>query len=99
LFYVLDLGIIVPLAVIAAVWLYQERPWGFVLAGYILIKATTMGLALVSMTWFMGRAGFSVDTKLSGFWIILTLGSAGMSTWFLHHCRSADTGRGIHGGL
>jgi hypothetical protein len=31
--YVLDLGLIVPLALIAASWLWRRSPWGYVLAG------------------------------------------------------------------
>ena len=85
--YVLDLGIIVPVAVLAAVWLRRGLPWGSVLAGFILIKAATMGLSLVSMTWFAVRAGQSVDTGLAVLWIAIAASGLGLSVWFLRHCR------------
>jgi hypothetical protein len=85
--YVLDLGIVVPLALLASVWLYQERPWGFVLAGFILVKATTMGLALLSMTWFMRRAGLPIEEGLVVFWAVLTLVGLGLSVGFFRYCR------------
>jgi hypothetical protein len=36
--YVLDLGVVVPLALLAAFWLARGRPWGSVLAGFVLIN-------------------------------------------------------------
>lgn len=48
--YVLDLGLVVPLALLAAIWLWRCLPWGDVLAGCILVKAITMGIGLISAT-------------------------------------------------
>jgi hypothetical protein len=45
----LDLGIIVPVSFLTAVWLWKEKPWGYALSAVVLIKGLTMGAALVAM--------------------------------------------------
>ncbi len=84
--YVLDLGMVVPLSLLSAVWLWRRVAWGYVLAGCILIKGTTMGLALLSMNWFSVLAGQPTD-GLEIMWAIIAFGCLGMSVWFFRHCR------------
>jgi hypothetical protein len=84
--YVLDLGVVVPLSLLSAWWLWCDRPWGYVLAGFILVKGATMGLALLSMTAFAVRAGLPVEAMLSVAWIALATSGLAMSYWFFHHC-------------
>jgi hypothetical protein len=84
--YVLDLGIIVPLAVLSAVWLWRRTAWGYILAGCILIKAATMGFALLSMNGFAVRAGQPGD-GLTVVWVMIAGGGLGLSVWFLRHCK------------
>lgn len=88
--FALDLGLIVPLAVLAAAWLWRQRPWGFVLAGLVLIKASTMGLALLAMTVFSVLDGQQVSAGTVVPWVLLAVGSLSMSTWFLSHCRTGN---------
>lgn len=86
--YAFDLGLILPLTVLGAVWLWQRRPWGYVLASYVLAKATTMGLALLAMNGFNLLAGVPTDpVELLGFYTFLAAGGLAMSLWFFHHCR------------
>lgn len=85
--FALDLGVIVPLAVLAATWLWRGRPWGYVLAGVVLAKASTMGLALLSMTAFSVAAGEPSPPELTFTWITLAGGSLAMTAWFLAHAR------------
>ena len=84
--YVLDLGVVVPLALLGAVWLWKRRAWGAVIAGFILVKIAAMGLALLSMTWFLARSGQPVEMALSVVWIFLAASGASMAVWFLRHC-------------
>lgn len=85
--YALDLGVVVPLCLLAAWWLWQCRPRGEVLAGYLLIKATTMGLALLAMNGFSYRAGHAVDPpELLAFYALLAAGGLVMSCSFLRRC-------------
>ena len=91
--YVLDLGIVVPLSLLAAWWLMRGQAWGHVLAGFVLVKAATMGLALLAMTLFAWRAGLAVDIGLSTAWIALAVSGLAMSWRFFRHCRGLAAAR------
>jgi hypothetical protein len=83
--YTLDLGLIVPLSVLSAWWLWQRKAWGFVGAGVMLIKASAMGLALLAMNLFSLDAGQKSD-GLVGLWAFIALGGYGLSLWLFRHC-------------
>jgi hypothetical protein len=87
--YVLDLGVVVPLALLAAWWLSQLQAWGHVLAGFVLVKAATMGLALLAMTAFSLHAGLQIEMVLPAVWATLATVGLAMSWWFFAHCRGA----------
>jgi len=53
----LDLGIIVPAAMVIAIMVFRHNPGGVVWLSVFLVKGITMALAIVSMTFFMARAG------------------------------------------
>ena len=57
----LDLAIIVPAALLTAVLLWKEYPWGYALSAVVLIKGLTMGAALVAMIIGQIRAGIQVS--------------------------------------
>jgi hypothetical protein len=80
--HVFDLAVVMPAFAITAVLLWRDRPWGFALAGLLLVKAATIGLAVLAMTWFMGRAGFAVSVPMAVFFAALTA-SAVAYTWRL----------------
>ena len=84
--YVLDLGVVVPLALLGAAWLLQRKPWGSIVAGFILVKVATMGMALLAMTWFLARSGQPVEMALSVIWVFLAVSGVAMAVWFLRHC-------------
>ena len=86
--YTQDLGLVLPLMVLAAVWLWQDRAWGFVLAGALLVKAVTMGLALLSMTAFSVQAGQPLEVGFTVIYAVITLGSLGFGAWFARHART-----------
>lgn len=48
--HVLDLAIVVPSLLIAAVWLWQRRPWGYVAAGVLLVMAAILAPGLTAIT-------------------------------------------------
>lgn len=75
--HVFDLGVVMPAFVIAAVLLLRDRSWGYVLAGLLLVKAATIGLAVLAMMWFMARAGFTVSVPYALFFIALTASAVG----------------------
>ena len=84
--FALDLGIVVPLAALAAVWLWRRRSVGYVLSAAMLILAATMGLALLAMTWSGVVAGLPLDVGLTVLWVLIAGGGIGLSVWFLRHC-------------
>ena len=57
----MDLGFIVPLAILAGVLLIKNRSLGYLLASVIIVKGTTMLLALVMMIVFMISSGVTVN--------------------------------------
>jgi hypothetical protein len=46
-----------------------------VLAGVLLVKAGTIGLAVLGMMWFMARAGFAVSVPMAVFFAAITVSS------------------------
>ncbi|MFC7225925.1 hypothetical protein N0B31_00805 [Salinirubellus salinus] len=48
--HVVDLGVVVPSILLAAVWLYRRRTWGYVLAGVVLILGATLAAPIGLMT-------------------------------------------------
>jgi hypothetical protein len=81
--HVLDLGLVLPAAVLTGVLLARRRPWGFVLAAYFLVKFTTLGLAIMSMGAFMVADGQPLSVPLVVVFAIWTVASAVLAWWFL----------------
>ena len=81
--HVFDLGIVLPAFMIAAVMLLRGRPWGYVLAGMLLVKASTVGLWVAVMIWFSARQGFGSPPAYTAFFVALTLAGAALSWVFL----------------
>lgn len=48
--YVLDLGILVPCLAISAAWMLQKRPWGYVVAGVMLVFTALVAPTLTAIT-------------------------------------------------
>ena len=80
--HVFDLGVVMPAFVITAVLLWRDRPWGYVLAGLLLVKAATIGLAVLAMMWFMGRAGYAVAAPIGVLFAAITASGVAF-TWRL----------------
>jgi hypothetical protein len=87
--FALDLGLVMPLAFVAAFLLLRGTGWGFVLAGALLIKALTMGLALLCATWFAVRAGMAFERGLTVAYGVIALGALIMALVFFRHCRGS----------
>jgi hypothetical protein len=80
----------VPLALLSAWCLARGRPWGAALAGFVRVRAATMGLALLAMTAFAQRAGLQVEVALSPAWVALAVAGLAMSWWLFRHCRGCS---------
>ena len=74
--FILDLGLVVPLFWIGGRMLRRGEPWGFVLAGILLMKGITEGLALLGMSLFMYLADHpDFDVTLAPLWALVTVAS------------------------
>jgi hypothetical protein len=85
--HVLDLALVLPAAVLTGVLLARRRPWGFVLGAYFLVKFTTMGLAIMSMSVFMVADRQPLSVPLVVIFAVWTAVSALLAWWFLSSVR------------
>jgi hypothetical protein len=86
--HVLDLGLVLPAAVLAGVLLARRQPWGFVLGAYFLVKFTTLGLAIMSMSVFMLADGQPPSVPLVVLFALWTVVSAVLAWRFLSNVRA-----------
>jgi hypothetical protein len=92
--HVFDLGVVLPALCVAAVLLLRDRPWGYVLSGMLLVKATAIGFWILAMAWFMARAGFGMSAAYVAFFTALTVLGIVLSWLFLS--RLSGKARGSH---
>jgi hypothetical protein len=74
--HILDLGLVVPLMLLACRWLGRRRPWGLVAASVLLVKGVTVGLGLLAANGFAVLAGTNTDGPLNAVWVVIAAGSA-----------------------
>lgn len=70
--YALDLSLVVPVMILAAVLLWQNKTWGFILASLMLIKGFTYGLVLTVGTILLAMK--DIKDPLLPAWILITTG-------------------------
>jgi hypothetical protein len=78
--HVFDLGLVLPAMTLAALMLLRDQAWGYVLAGMMLVKATSIGLWVVAMIWFSAQRGFAAPAPYTWFFVLLTV-AGGMLSW------------------
>lgn len=69
----LDLGIVVPAAVISGILLFKGKKWGYMLASIFLIKASLLGTAILSMIYFMAQNGVNIELGQALFFVFVTV--------------------------
>jgi hypothetical protein len=69
----LDLGVIVPTSLIAAILLLQKSAWGYALSTVMLLKILTMGAALIAMIIGQILSGIAVDPVTSVIFVLISL--------------------------
>ncbi len=90
--HVFDLGVVLPAMILAAVQLLRRRPWGVVLAGMLLVKASTIGVWVIAMIWLSAREGFRSPPVYTLFFLALTAGGAALAWRFLGTFRPLSGG-------
>lgn len=86
--YALDLSMVVPWFVLSAIWLWQRRPWGFVLATILNVKGAVYMLALSAVTVSAVQAGASDDLSQVGLWGFIGVASLVSSVVLLANVRT-----------
>ncbi len=93
----MDLGFIVPTAFLAGVLLIRRRPFGYLLAPVIIVKAITMATAITAM--IIGMTSAEVDVAVVQ--MAMFPAFAVISVWglllFLKHLREPEHGEPGHG--
>ncbi len=85
--YILDLGLVVPMLMLAGLWLRERRPWGYVAAAVLLVKGASVGLGLLAANLFAVMGEEKNDGALIALWAAIALGSATVLWRFLRHSR------------
>lgn len=86
--YALDLGVVVPLLVLSAIWLWRREPRGYLAAGCMLVNCSVMGFSLVALTLYAWLTGGTTDgiEWIAGY-LFIAFGGLGMSAWYLRHLK------------
>ena len=69
----LDLGVVVPLNLLAAVLLLRREAWGYLLASVAVLKGLTLGLGVSAMGINMALAGVPDSAVLVGIFLTVTV--------------------------
>lgn len=78
----LDLGVVVPAALLTGYLLIKERAWGYALASVFLIKVSLLGTAIISMILFMAQNGVDVALGQVLFFVLVTISGILISAVF-----------------
>ena len=70
----LDLGLVVPSALLAATLLARKHPWGYWLGGIMLVKSLTYGMVLITGTLAIVSEGVGTMDPLLPFYIFICAG-------------------------
>ncbi len=71
--FAIDLTLLVPIFMIGAIWLWQRRPWGYVLATMSMIKGTSYTLALTVVSIWGANAGVPGASDEIAQWLAITI--------------------------
>lgn len=87
----MDLGLIVPLAVMAGILLLKRSSWGYLLASVTLLKALTLGLGVSVMVINMARVGVPDSQAIAIPFLVITLLNLVMTVVLLKHVDGRQT--------
>jgi hypothetical protein len=91
--HVFDLAVVLPAMVIAGWMLLRDRPWGYVWSGVLLVKAASIALWIMAMTWFSSRRDFPtplIPTILFGLLAVASLWLTGRYLSRVDSTRAGD---------
>jgi len=88
--YVLDLGFVIPAFLVGSILLFKKIKLGYILTAIMLIKSTTMGLALFGMTLALYFSGYGLEWFLVYLWGGLGIIGFILSIFFLSNLIFVD---------
>jgi hypothetical protein len=91
--YIVDLGLVVPLMLLAGRWVRQRRPWGYVAAAVLLVKGVTVGLALLASNLVDYLDNGRTDGPLLALWALIAVGSLLVLIGYLQPMHDRAVGR------
>jgi len=81
----MDLGLIVPLAVLSGITLLKSSPWGYLLSSVTLLKGVTLGLGVSVMSINMARVGVPESLVIMVPFLVITVLNLIMAVVLLQH--------------
>lgn len=91
----LDLGILVPAALVSAFWLFRRDPRGYLLGSVLIVKGAAEGLAVAAMGFNMLRAGVAESLPLILCFLALALAALGLGILVMVRLAPAGSGGAI----
>ncbi len=85
--FALDLSLLVPGLVWAAIALWKRHPWGYILGSLMLVKGAIYPVALLGMTVFSSQANVPGALDLLGFWLVFSIGGIAAAMVFFGHMK------------
>ena len=83
--HVLDLSVLLPLAALSGIWLWQRRPLGYLLAGVLLTTLTLVGLSIVAGMVFEYRIDPKTSLSVVPMLAVVTLVGLWLLVSYLRH--------------
>lgn len=71
--FALDLTLLIPVLVLGAIWLWQRKPWGYILAGITLVKGPAYTLVLSVNSLWAAKAIIPAASAEAPLWVSLTI--------------------------
>lgn len=75
LIFALDMAFVIPGGILSAIWLWQRRAWGFVLATMMLVKCITYGMVLSTAALLLVWKNHPEQDALLPFYLFVFIGS------------------------
>jgi hypothetical protein len=94
---ILDLAFTLPLMAVGAIWLWQRRPWGYLLGGALLVMLVIETTSIGTDQWFGAAAdptSPAVSATLTPVFAVLTLFGLIALAFYLRHLRQGVPGPG-----
>ena len=85
--FVLELAYSMPAYVFTVLWMRKHRTWGFIMAGMLLIKATSMGLIVTISEAILFLNQSAINYWIASFFLLFTLASLYLTIVFLSKLR------------